>query len=82
MLIMQLRYVKEKSANSAKWWHFVASVNIFSRGTSNEFIEFYSTRLSLKSALAPWNLMVQGTSEHCLTNSSNIREVFVGVKRL
>lgn len=26
---MQVRYVKEKSANSAKWWHFVAPVNIF-----------------------------------------------------
>lgn len=79
---MQLRYVKEKSANSVKWWHFVAPVNIFSRGTSNEFIEFYSKRLALKSTLAPWHLMVQGTSQHNLTNPSNIREVYVGVKRL
>lgn len=38
---MQLRYVKEQSANSVKLWYFIAPVNIFSRGTRNDFIEFY-----------------------------------------
>ena len=41
---MQLRYIIEQSVNSAKLWHFVAPVNIFSRGTRNEFIESYSKR--------------------------------------
>lgn len=41
---MQLRYIKEQSANSAKVWHFVAPVNIFSRGTRDELIEPYPKR--------------------------------------
>lgn len=61
---MQLRYIKEQSANSAKVWHFVAPVNIFSRGTRDELIEPYPKRWSLKLALAPWCLVVQGTSQY------------------
>lgn len=41
---MQLRYVKEQSANSANLWYFGAPVNIFRRGTRNEFIKSYSKR--------------------------------------
>lgn len=50
---MQLRYAKEQSAHSAKVWHFVAPVNILSRGTRDEFTESYLKRWSLELALAP-----------------------------
>lgn len=79
---MQLRYVKEQSANSAKLWRFVVPVNIFSRGTREEFIEPYSKRRSVKLALAPWCVAVQDASQHYFANPSNISAVYVGVTRL